>query len=413
MANRIDVPLELDGFEVMSSEVIGDVLEVEVRSVRRPACHHCGSVDVIGHGRNERRIRDRACVYPTVLRWSQRRFRCRDCRRTCRERHPELAGQRSITNRFRYRLFERAIEQPFVHVASSEEVSCYRVFEAFEAHALEALVEPIEHPPRVVSIDESAFRKRHRYHTVFSDPERGVVFDLADGRNKGSALQGFLRMNDQLRAGIETVVMDCHWPYRRAVEELLPQARVVADKFHVIKAVDRAADKVRVKHGRRRTVVGRDGGFSRQHNPRFIPAVWRNRWTFLKRVHKLTVTERAVLDALFVLSPQMGVAWLMKEAFAAIYEAPDRTEAERRLDVWIHNLDAAGLEELSGLWSKSLGWWREQILNYFDDRVTNAFAEGITNKIKVMKRSAYGFRNPQRYRHKVLLSCRHRRSRGA
>lgn len=60
---------------------------------------------------------------------------------------------------------------------------------------------------------------------------------------------------------------------------------------------------------------------------------------------------------------------------------------------------------------RTLGAWKEQILNYFDDRVTNAFAEGITNKVKVIKRSAYGFRNPMRYRPKVLLACGHRRLR--
>jgi transposase len=94
----------------------------------------------------------------------------------------------------------------------------------------------------------------------------------------------------------------------------------------------------------------------------------------------------------------------MKEAFAAIYQAPNRVEAERRLQVWESNLPAANLTELTQVWP-TLSHWRNQILNYFDDRQTNAYAEGITNKIKVLKRRGYGHRNPQRYRHKVLLAC--------
>ncbi|MBA2365323.1 MAG: ISL3 family transposase [Actinobacteria bacterium] len=404
MSDRIDVPLGLEGFEVMSTEVVGDVLEVHVRSTRRAACHHCGSVDVTGHGCNERRIRDRSCAFPTVLRWRQRRFMCVDCGKTCRERHPELAGRRSITNRFRQRLFERACGEPITDVASSEGVSAYRVDEAFEHHAATALVDRNIEPPRVLAIDESAFRKRFRFHTVFSDPERGNIIDLVEGRGKGSIYGGLAAMSDQVRAHIETVVMDCHWPYRQAIEDVLPNVRVVADKFHVIRSVDAAAHRVRIRHGRRIRVVGRDGGLARQKNPRFMPGVWRSRWAFMKRASKLNHQDADALQPIFEALPEVGIAWMLKEQFALIYDAPDRIEAERRLELWLDQITAAGTPEFLNTW-RTLQWWREQILNYFDDRVTNAFAEGITNKIKVMKRRSYGFRDPMRYRQKVLLSC--------
>jgi transposase len=408
--DRIEVPLDLDGFTVAGSEVTGGRLEVSVRSTTRPACSHCGSLDVGVHAINERRIRDRSCSLPTTLLWHQRRLMCSDCGRTSREIHPQIAGRRSVTRRFRRLLFERACHEPFTDVASSEAVSSYRVAEAFEHHAAAELVERGVEPLRVLAIDESAFKRRYRFHTVFSDPERGRVFDLVEGRHKGAVFAGLAAMSDQVRAAIETVVIDCYWPYRQAIEEALPHARIVADKFHVIRAVDAAARRVRIRHGRRIKIVGRDGGISRQQNPRFIPEVWRSRGTFMKRAHKLTVEERAALDAIFELIPEIGVAWLLKEEFAAIYAAPDRTEAERRLEVWIDHIIGADLPEFTNIW-RTLQWWVEPILAYFDDRVTNAFAEGISNKIKVMKRRSYGFRNPVRYRHKVLLSCRRRRSR--
>jgi transposase len=408
--DRIEVPLELEDFEIIGSEVQDGRLEVEIRSTRRPACHHCGSLGVSLHAVNERRVRDHACRYPTVLRWHQRRFRCSDCERTSRERHPEVAGRRSITNRFRHRLFERARNEPFADVAAGEAVSHYRVTEAFDWHATAELIAHQLDPLRVVSLDESAFKKRFHFHTVFSDPERGAIFDLTDGRSQASAQEGFAALDPKIRAGIETVVIDCFWPYRRAIEKCLPHARVVADKFHIIRAVDAAAQKVRVRHGRRRTVVGPGGGLHRSHNPRFLPHMWRARWTFMKRAHKLTSNERAELAAIFEQRPEVGVAWLLKEEFAAIYEAADRAEAERRLEVWVDHIAVADLREFTELW-RNLQWWAEPILAYFEDRVSNAFAEGITNKIKVMKRRSYGFRDPIRYRHKVLLSCRRRSSR--
>jgi transposase len=412
LADRIDVPLELADFDVTGSEIVNGMLEVSVRSTRRPACHHCGSISVADHGRHERRVRDRACSYPCVLRWSQRRFRCNDCFHTFRERHPEVAGRRRVTERLRHLLFERACKEPFTDVAASEKVSAYRVIEAFEHHAATELRGRDVEPPRVLAIDESAFRKHFRFHTVFSDPERGAVIDLVDGRGKHSVFGGLLAMSDQVRAHIETVVIDCHWPYREAIVEALPHVRIVADKFHVIRAVDAAANRVRVRHGRRIRVVGRDGGLARQNNPRFMPEVWHSRWAFMKRVSKLSHRDADALQPVFEALPEVGIAWMLKEQFAGIYDAPDRLEAERRLELWLDHITQAGLPEFLNTW-RQLQWWRDQILNYFDDRVTNAFAEGVTNKIKVMKRRSYGFRNPVRYRQKVLLSCRHRRDRDA
>ena len=131
----------------------------------------------------------------------------------------------------------------------------------------------------------------------------------------------------------------------------------------------------------------------------------------MKRSFKLTDEERGWLEAVFDASvPELHLAWLLKEEFAAIYEASDRDEAARRLKVWIDHITEAGLPEFLNTW-RQLQWWSEQILNHFDDRVTNSFAEGITNKIKVLKRRSYGFRDPLRYRQKVLLSCRRRSSR--
>lgn len=402
MGERIQLPLELDDFEVLSSEIVDGALEVHVESSFPAACFHCGSVGVVGHGRCRRRIRDRSVGRPTVLVWHQRRFCCRDCGRTSRERHMTLAGRRAVTERFHRQLFEEACRRPFAEVAAAHGVSHWRVVEAFDAWAPGA-VGPVG-TPRVLALDESAFRRRLHFNTVLFDPLARRAISVADGRDQRSAELLLFSLPSQVRAGVETVVIDCHWPFRKAVVEAIPDARVVADKFHVLRAVDRAANRVRVRAGHQKNYRGRDGGTARQNNPRNDPVVYGVRWAFAKRRHSLSTGEAATLAAVLDANPEVAVAWAMKEAFAAIYEAPDRAEAARRLAVWEHNLPAAGLPELSAVW-RTLQWWREPILAHFDDRQTNAFAEGVTNKVKVMKRRSYGFRNLRRYRFKVLLTC--------
>jgi transposase len=397
--------LELADFEVVSTVLVDGWLEVEVASTFPAACFHCGSVDVVGHGCHVRRIRDRSCGYPTVLVWRQRRFRCRDCGRTSRERHPALAGQKRISRRFIDQLGDASGREPWIDVARRESVSWWRIADAFTIKATG--FDPYLGPPaRVLSIDEASFRRRFFFHTVLSAPEQRRVLDLVPGRNQASALKALSSLPASWKTAVETVVIDLYWPFRKAVEQALPDARIVADKFHVIRVVDNAAQKVRIRHGRRVTVIGRDGGLARQHNPRFQPEMWQSRWLFMRRRHALNPGQRHDLERLFETHPQVGLAWWLKEAFAEIYQASDRAEAEQRLAVWIDHVNTAGLPELANAW-RTISRWTEPILNYFDDRQTNGYAEGITNKIKVLKRRGYRHRNPHRYRAKVLLTTSH------
>lgn len=405
MGDRIEVPLELTDFEVVSTVLVDGWLQVEVDSTFPAGCFHCGSVDVIGHGRHLRRIRDRSCGYPTVLVWRQRRFRCRDCGRTSRERHPALAGQKRISRRFIDLLGDASRREPWIDVARRESVSWWRIADAFTIKATG--FDPYAGPaPKVLSIDEASFRRRFFFHTVVSAPEQRRVLDLVPGRNQASALQALSSLPASWKGAVETVVIDLYWPFRKAVEQVLPEARIVADKFHVIRVIDNAAQKVRIRHGRRVTVIGRDGGLARQHNPRFQPEMWQSRWLFMRRRHALNPGQQADLEKLFETHPQVGLAWWLKEAFAEIYQSSDRAQAEQRLAVWIDHVNSAGLPELTNSW-RTISRWKEQILNYFDDRQTNGYAEGITNKIKVLKRRGYGHRNPHRYRAKVLLATNH------
>jgi transposase len=413
VGNRIAVPFELEDFELGPAEVVDGWLEVPVSSTFPRACHHCGSLAVTGHGRIQRRIRDCSFGRPTVLLWNQRRFRCLDCSRTCRERHPALPAGRAVTKRFRRQLFERACLQPFSHVAENERVSWYRVLDAFETYAELELEIPIA-APRVLALDESAFKRRMCFHTVMSDPEQGLVIAMTEGRDKTAAINALLQLEPSVRAAVETVVIDCHWPFRQAVEFVLPEARIVADKFHVLRSVDQAAQKVRVRAGRlpKEAWSGPKGPLARQNHPRCSADVFRLRWVFMKREEKLSSEELAWLESVFDHSFELRMAWLIKEQFARIYFSTNRKDAETRLQIWVDNINQYKLKEFQAVW-RVLELWKEPILAYFDDRVTNGFAEGITNKIKVMKRVSYGFRNSYNYRRKVLLMSARRRSRGS
>ena len=320
-----------------------------------------------------------------------------------------VEGLRRATERFRRQLFEESLRRPFHDVATDHQVSDWRVLEAFDEHAALELADRAELSPKVIALDESSYQRGFRYATVLFALEERTVLEMVPGRDRAAARELLESLQPQAKAGVEVAVIDLHWPFRKAIEAVLPDAAIVADRFHVQRAVDKAAHKVRTRVSRRPVPMGKRSGrpIPVTRSPRSDPNAISARWAFSRRVHALDANDRAVLIQFFGAHPEAAVAWIMKEAFAAIYDAPDRTEAERRLDVWVGNLAATGLPELRGIWIKLVGW-REEILAFHDHRHTNAFAEGMTNKIKVIKRRAYGFRNLSRYRAKVLLSCQPR-----
>ena len=122
-----------------------------------------------------------------MLVWHQRRFRCGDCGRTSRERHPAVPDRRSITCRFRRQLFDEACRRPFSEVAAQHGVTHYRVVDSFDALA-QGVPDDIG-SPRVLAMDESSFRKPLLFQTVLFDPATRRALAVTDGRDQHAAEQ--------------------------------------------------------------------------------------------------------------------------------------------------------------------------------------------------------------------------------
>ena len=190
--------------------------------------------------------------------------------------------------------------------------------------------------------------------------------------------------------GVEAVVMDMHEPYRQAVQMCCPRARIVADKYHVISKVNQAMDQVRLR-------LQRQEAKGRKH------LLHHKRLLLLKGRENLSSEERQTLDALFGAYPELGTAWRLKETFRAWYRLPDRHTAATALQQWERWALQEGPREFHRL-SFMLTSWRDEILNYFDHRLTNGFVEGKNNRIKVIMRTAYGYRNMENLRLRILMT---------
>ncbi|CAN5530233.1 ISL3-like element ISPpu12 family transposase [soil metagenome] len=393
----INATLGLEGLEVLGIARFEHLIEVIVESrFDAGSCHRCGGIAAEPKERPEVFVRDLSMSgRPVVLRWRKRRWRCTYCSKTWTESHPQVPPRARMTLRFKEHLATRAAAQGnFSKVALSERVSYDTVARAHKERA--DLVRKLRPrlAPKVISIDEASVRRGFNYNTVVTDVLARYVIGTIPGRRQDALVRWFADLDEEVREGIEVVIMDMARFYRASINRILPHAVVVVDKFHVIRAANYALDRVRGRlQGRKPRSTG---GWPRR--------LFRCRFALLRSTDNLRDQDRSSLTAVFDVFPEMGQAQRLKEGLREVFESADRTEAALALEIWFQHVKRADLPEFNSL-AKMIGWWREELLNHFTYRMTNAYAEGITNRIKVIKRQAYGVPNIANFEDRILVQC--------
>lgn len=337
-----------------------------------------------------------------TLRWRKRRYRCKECRRTHTESCPQAPTRQRLTRRFRARLAERVRSGAHAEIAREERTSRYHVTRAMRIAATEAIEARPAALPRRLSFDEAAHRKgSNNLTTVVSDLDRKCVHEVLDGRSK-RVLERYLgSLEEDQRAGVEVVCIDLHDPYRQAVRAKLPDAQIVADPFHVVRGAGEALDTVRRTRQReqRATVKGKRGRKA-TWNRRLYGA----RHLLLRGRERLSERQRQRLCDLFAFDPVIAEAWWLKEALRSVYAAESRTQAGQLLDRFFLAARRSGYQPFTA-YTNGIEPWRAEILAHFDQPVSNGYAEGVINKVKVIKRRAYGLPTFEGFRERVLVAC--------
>lgn len=393
----INAAIDLEGLEVLGVSAFELVIEVMVESrFDAGSCRSCGGIAAEPKERPEVLVRDLPmCGRPVLLRWRKRRWRCTYCSKTWTESHPQVPARARMTLRFREHLATRAAAQGnFSKVAESERVSYDTVARAHKMRA--DLIRQLRPrlAPKVISIDEASVRRGFNFNTVVSDVLARYVIGTIPGRRQDALVKWFAELDEETREGIEVVVMDMARFYRSAIHRILPHAVVVVDKFHVIRAANYALDRVRGRLQGGRPVSMR--GWPRR--------LFRCRFALLRSADNLRDHDVERLTAVFEVFPEIAQAWRLKEGLREVFESTDRQEAALALELWFRLVKRADLAEFNSL-AKMLGWWREELLNHFTFRMTNAYAEGITNRVKVIKRQGYGIPNVANFEDRILVQC--------
>lgn len=397
----------IEGLVVTGVVEIGRQLEIEVELVAGVACcRWCGRASLAVKERPVVRVRDLPVAgRVTFLRWRKRRFVCEGCERTFTETHPALPSRQRVSARFRAHLFERCRGGgAHAEVARDERTSRYQVARAFAIAGDELVARREDRPPRRLSFDEAHHRRGRELATVVSDLDRRRVIEVLPGCQRKVIQRWLTALPDEVRAGIEVVSIDPSEAYRQAIRTALPDARIVCDRFHLVRGANTALDAVRRERQRDASAKRPKGARRSGQHGRWRPELYHARHRLLKAAERLNTRERHRLCDLFARDPIVAEAWGLKEAFRDVYRASSRDDAEQRLDTFLVAVDRAGLPAFDAF-ARGVRSWREELLAYFQEPTTNGYAEGVINKVKVIKRRAYGLPTFSGFRKRVVIAC--------
>ena len=229
------------------------------------------------------------------------------------------------------------------------------------------------------------------------------MLDVLDGRSRPIVARYLRGLSDAERRAIQVVSIDPMSPTAPRSGPSSPTRGSWSTTSTSSAAPNTALDTVR--RDRQRQAASRIRRGSRQADTAgWRQDLFRARHRLLRARERLTLRQRQQLCELFAREPLIAEAWGLKEAFRSIYRASDRREAERRLDAFLAAVDRAQIPAFAAF-AKGLRPWREELLAYFDQPTTNGYAEGVINKIKVIKRRAYGLPTFHGFRKRVVIAC--------
>jgi transposase len=247
--------------------------------------------------------------------------------------------------------------------------------------------------PEYIGVDEKAFRKGHSYMTLVCDIEKGCIEHVARDRRTESLRSYYDRFSSEELASIKGVAMDMWGPYIQATIACVPDAgsKIVFDRFHIMKHVGEAVDRVRRQE--HLDLLGE--GDQSLTNTRYL-------WLYSEE--NLPDRHRLTLDALQKLHLKVGRAWALKETLRELWEYRSAGWARRFFRGWYGWARRSRLEPMKRV-AAMLRDRLDNIVTYCKHRITQGVAEGINSKVMAIKRYACGFRNERHFETAIYFHC--------
>lgn len=385
--------LGLQDIEIEKIEETDNSVHLFCHLKRKPhKCPCCGKLTDKVHDYREQVIKDIpnfGKLFYIHLR--KRRYRC-SCGKRFFENNSFLPRYHRITNRLSAYIIDKLrCEVSFTRVAKEVNLSVSTVIRIFDFVSYSP-----QNLPVALSIDEfKGNTNREKYQCILTDPVNKIVLDILPKRYEYYLTQYFNSFDKADREKVMYFVSDMWKPYANISSVWFKNATQIVDKYHWIRQVIWAFEAVRKQEQKK---------FSKSHRKYFK----NSRKLLIKRFDYLSDEQKQQVNIMLYASPILSTAHFYKEDFLKILDCKDRDAAKTAMSEWINSALDCGIPQIVKC-AKTMLNWLPGILNSFSSSITNGFTEGCNNKIKVLKRNAYGYRNFKRFRNRILHIFSHQK----
>jgi transposase len=388
--------LNLPDVVVESSLQEGKTLILSVtKKTKSAVCPQCGQKSHHLHQNQNYLIKDLPMGdKEVILNINRRRFKCKKCRRTFNEELDFVGVRRKYTHRYAENIIKQLINSDVSNVAKNNGLSEEEVYSMLEDIVKNILPINVSNLRRL-GIDEiSLVKGQGKFIVVLVDIDSGKLIGLVKER-KQVVIENVMKMwGEEILEQIEEVSMDMTGNYKNLVEKICSNAVVTVDRFHVTKLIHEELNQARIAEKKAALELNIE---SRE---KVFDSLKGNKYTILKAEDKLTDKQKIKLDIIREASPLIATMHSLKEEFRDLFDTSEDpgTGILGLLD-W--------LEKAEPYYQKSVNTikrWFGEVAGYFDNKTTNGVVEGINNKLKLIKRSGFGFKNFRNFEIRALLS---------
>ena len=321
-----------------------------------------------------------------LLVWKSRRFKCKHCQFVFTEPRPFGISRKRYDDHFANETVKHLANSNFKETSKKYQVSAPVLINILRERKR---AEQLPEGELILNVDEHSFSGRDLKITIGEVKHKKILAVLENDRQT-TLRQYFRTWPEEVKSRVKEVCIDMKPSYLTVIEEMLPNAKIVLDRFHVVREMIRQVEEIR----------------KIMQNKGRIGDLRINRFLLAKNREELTLLEQRRLKIIFEKNkkfPALQNAYFVKEKVRDIYRASNKKEAERKFDMLISQLEQFEVGKIKEM-RDTLKKWKPYILNFFESRTTNAFIEGCHNKIKLVKRMSYGFRNFNNYVLKITLA---------
>ena len=376
--------LDLEDVIITNVENISAQLHISIELPRRKhTCPCCGTVTDRVHDYRMQVIKDVPLARDTFLHLRKRRYRC-DCGKRFFEINTFLPRYYRVTTRL-----VAEIMFAFKKTVSAKEIGCrYNVSSVTAMRYFNQFNQRLTMLPKVISLDEFKGNSGgQKYNSIIVDPEKRIVLDILPNRFENNLIKYFSQFPN--KNDVKYFVCDMNPHFRQVAKICFPQATIVADKYHVIRQVYWAMEKVRKNE-------------QNKLSARFRKYFKKSRNLLMKQTEKLSEEEMDRLSLMFEIAPRLADAYRIKNDFITVIRSNSSIEGKQRLVDWLFSVEVMDLPEFHDC-TKAYHNWFQEIINSMDVPWTNGYIEGCNNKTKVLKRVSYGMRNFSHFRKRILF----------